>query len=271
MKKIIIAALATAALMGAAQATTILNWGGDYVSANAQMVLGTPTDTGLKRTWAYSDTTAKSPSSGYSGPTFYGALESESSAGPTDLTVKRVTQNAAGDRIDVNNDQSTATYNRAAGLIFFKQADWLALTSGAVSFDATSSIDIRFTANNRNSGGSRAAVLNNGTWYLSSTEFTAYSGTLSIPNAAAENWGAWTATGAPLAAPPGSFTTPGSTFTQIQAVGYWFDVTRSGSTPRNANVAVDQIIFNAIPEPGSVGLLALGAAAFMIRRRRMRG
>ena len=67
MKKLFIT-LATLGLVTAVSADPIVFWGGDYVGGSVNLSLPTPSTDDNTRTWAYSDTSALSPSANYTTP-----------------------------------------------------------------------------------------------------------------------------------------------------------------------------------------------------------
>lgn len=218
----------------AAGATPIVNYGGtNLVAANANGVLPTPTITGLKKTYPYSAATAITPASGYTGIPIYGAFETEVTAGSAVNGSLQWANNTAGDRINSFATWATGSGTLTlSGLVFINQADFTDLNSGAVMFDAASSMTVNiFLLTNTNNlpRSVRFAVLNGGTWYLSSSS-TNSAGMFTIANLAAENFGAWNSpTNIPFSAVPTSFATTGNTLSNIQAVGIYFLSSRDGS------------------------------------------
>lgn len=266
MKKALLPILSCIAAVGIANAATIINWQGDYVVNTGTLAIGSATASGTTNTWQYSSSVAKSPSSSYNGTVFYGAIMNDSLGGPQGLTQAQLVNNAAGDRITIGSNNSQ-TNQLIRGLIFFKKEDFSSLSEASnITFDSTSSITIV----NAGSSGTytlRAAVLDGTQWYVSQTAQTSFSGTLSIADASSANWGAWDPTGAPIADDPSTFTTVGSSFTNIQAVGYFFEAFRSSGT-NSVSTSTSQITFLAIPEPSTWALLAVGLTAVTVLRRR---
>lgn len=261
-------------------ATIIADWGGDYVSASRGFVLPTATDTGTTRTYNYSSSTAISPASAYAPPTgksgtFYGALQS-AATGPgaalQSFNAARIFNSGTTDYINVQGDLAAAgatNFTTISGLVFFKKADFLnSLNTGSITFDSTSS----FTMDIRTSTGTsarlvRMAVQDGSQWYLSNSS-RASAGTFSIANLSSQNYGAWniTSSSAPLPSAPGTFATAGSTFTDIQAVGFYFDVPQNdGNRPV---LSINSFSLTAVPEPSSILLLTMGLTSAMIFRRR---
>lgn len=261
--------LLLAAPLAQAQVSLVSFNSTDYVTANQNLSLPTPVNNGTVRTWEYSATIATDPSSNYTGPTFYSALQLDVTSGTHGFGQAQVVNNVAGDRLTL---QSNSVIGNMTTFVFFKKEDF-ANGSGAtdtISFNSTSAFSINLNANG---GGSalRAAVLNNGTWYLSSTSFTG-TGVKTISDLSAQTWGAWDPTGAPLDAAPGTFSVAGTSLTNIQAVGFWaYNVRGSANL---MSVITDNISFTglvAVPEPSSAAALAglgvLGLAALRRRRR----
>lgn len=228
---LIVLVLTLCAITGAS-ADTIVDYGGtNLVTANQNGVLPSPTTTGLKRTYPLNLANAITPASGYTGSAVYGAFETEASTGSAVNAGLQWANNAAGDRINSFATWSTGTLT-LSGLVCIKQADFIALNNGNVRFDATSSMTANvFLLNNSGSLPKivRFAVLNDGTWYLSSSSNNA-AGTFSIANLATESFGVWSGPAStPFGAVPTTFTTAGSTLTNIQAVGIYFLSSRDNS------------------------------------------
>lgn len=250
----------------------------DYVAGSPNLVLPTPTLDGVTNTntWAVSTSASLIPSSGYTGPTFYGGIEytrGGSASAPT-LGQTQVVNNATADRITIGSGRSEANQTLST-LIFFKKENFIngAASGESVSFNSTSTATIRTAGSSTATGGViRAAVLNDGVWYLSSSSVVSgFSGSLTIANLSAQSWGVFDP--ADLSAAPSSFTVAGSTFTDIQALGFWGQAIR-GATANLVTISVDQIDFTglvAVPEPSSAAALAglgvLGLAGLRRRRR----
>jgi hypothetical protein len=66
----------------------------------------------------------------------------------------------------------------------------------------------------------------------------------------------------------GSVTVSGGDFNDIPTMTHWGMFGRSGAVPDNANVLwIDDLTFTAVPEPASLGLLAIGGLVALRRRR----
>ena len=166
----------------------------------------------------------------------------------------------------------TGVFSGFQGLMFFKKEDFSNYSSSPISFNSSSNASITISQQSAMSGtrGTRFAVLNDGTWYLSNTVRTAgitSSTTITINDLSTETWAAWSPLGTVLASTPSSYTVAGSTFTDIQAVGFYFDIGRTGNL---SSLDVTNITFNAIPEPTTWALLAASLTTLVVFRRRRR-
>jgi hypothetical protein len=274
--------LAAVAVVSAANlnaATMLMDWGSTtYVTSAASFSNPAPTDSGLTRVYPYSSATAVSPSSGYTGPTFYAAIQySQASGTLSNITRQIANDNTNGDYISLTTASPTNVSNTLNALIFFKKSDFQnGMSTPTVTLDSTSAFNITrgnggFTANTKSV---RAAVLDGTQWYLSSASVdpTANNTTYTIlADASAGMWGTYDPTTTPMGTIPSSFTTPGSSFTNIQAVGFFVDATRT-STGANSNIFASFSGFeaSAIPEPATWALLAAVGTFFMVTRRRRR-
>jgi hypothetical protein len=120
----------------------------------------------------------------------------------------------------------------------------------------------------------RMAVVNDGIVYLSQTTFSTANSTLA--DASLELWGAWDPSGAPIPAGPTSFTTLGSTFTNIQGIGFYGNGTYTSTNTSQARIVATSFMANAtittVPEPTTealMGLSAVGMVLYVKRRRKL--
>jgi len=263
----------------ALNAALIVDWGGNYVSANRSY--GNPSAGGVFTSnsadkfggFSGGDPLQLNPSINYSGTsgTFYGQISRTagtgvftSSGGAASGTT--VSNNANADRLEIKLD---GTGNAAAGVFLWKKADFLnGQNSGTLNFAAGSTVS---TTIDTFSGGmtGRAVLKAGGNYYISSAIFSSV--TSSQFDLTTLNWFHYD--------PAASLTTIGSTATlvvggvigNVTEVGFFTGV--SGVTP-NA-VRVSSLEFNyvagaVIPEPSTFafvsGLLILGMCAQ--RRRR---
>lgn len=271
MKRLPLHLAAFSLAMASAHTATIVDWGGDYVATGQSLNMGTSSVSGNQSTWDRTGATALSPAANYSGPAFYGIIQNNSSNGPAaNISQTQVVNRASGDTITVGWTSSSFTDKTVLGLVYIKQSSFLSYNTGSVTFDSTSSISIAKPTGAGNNYYVKAAVLANGQWYLSNTSSpnAQYSAGLTINNAATEMWGAYTATAASLATLPSSYTTAGSSLTDITAVGYFFFANRTGGATGNSSVAVSDITFSAVPEPSTMVLVAIGGLFLLLRRRR---
>lgn len=249
---------------------TLINWGGDYVTASQSLVGSSTTSPGVT-TYLYSSSTAKSPSStaGYTGPEFYGAfsLTNTSGTGTPAFSSGRynVANSGTNDVIQFGTAAPTADTVTMRGLVFFEKAEFLnGGAIGAVTLDGTSSFSLNVTALAGTTRQAQIAVyaLSGGvwSWYLSSQKVTGVN-MLSLTDAGDALWALYSIdnTTSPLNAPPTSYTVAGSSFADIGAVGYFFNVT--GANGANITTYANSFTFNGAvtaPEPSSASMAALG-------------
>jgi hypothetical protein len=179
--------------------------------------------------------------------------------------------------IVIRSDRIQLSFNSATngdflqGLIFFQKSDFIGSPSGAISFDGTSSASMTNGGQAGSAGpggGTRFAVLDGSTWYLSNTDFNGFAGTTTIADLSTENFAAYDPTGAPLNSTPGSFTTAGSTFTDIQAVGYYFGLGSVSASSTGMPISAFEISGVVVPEPSTAVLFLGGLAGLALIRRR---
>ena len=258
MKKIMLA-LATMGMVAAVSADPIIFWGGDYVSGTVNLNLPASSDDGNTRTWEYSATTPLSPSTDYTAPadrsgTFYGALQTVGTDDPVDFIAANIGSSAAGDFIRLTGGGASMQ-----GLIFFQRSDFLTGGSGSISA-ANLQGRLLLEENSPTDGTFRFAVLDGTSWYISEYETESTNGefTQSFDTV---NWAAWDPTGSTIPAVPGAFETSSGDLTDVQAVGFYFNAERDGQD----RVGIRE--FEVIPEPGTLGLLALGVLGLAAFRR----
>ncbi len=260
-------ALATSSTLRA-QLTDVVNWGGDYVTANQNFVRPAAVTNGLVVTYTYSSNTAITPASGYTAPAdrtgpIYGAWQVTSLTNvPIDTAQARIASNAAGDRIYLISPSLTNTQVR--GLIFYNKQDFLnGYSNVTLSLNGVvGSMNIAAVADGQ---AIRYAVQSGGSWYLSQTNKTA-AGSFSNVSLQDQNWGLWDGpTSTNQWAAPVTFDTLGTSITDVSAFGFYFDIQRTSST----RIEVDSYVI-AVPEPSTIGLLGLGAGALLLFRLRAR-
>lgn len=248
-----------------AQLTDVVNWGGDYVSANQNFVRPTTVTNGSVVTYTYSSNTAITPASGYTVPEgrtgpIYGAWQVTSLGDPPATNMQsRVVNNAAGDRIYF----LASTNARVQGLIFFNKQDFLngysnvtLSLNGVVGSMNTTAISFGQAL--------RYAVQSGGSWYLSETNKTT-AGSFSNVSLQDQNWGVWDPSTTPFGTVPATFDTLGTSITDVSAFGFYFQIERATS----ASIELDSFVI-AVPEPSTIGLLGLSAGALLLFRLRAR-
>lgn len=251
-----------------------MNWGGtEMTSSTVNFALPTPVDSGTTRTWEYSLTTPISPSSAnYTGPAFYGALMTDRTgvtSGPVNFNQTQVHDGGDGGlRTIATGLNPGSDTGRIVGLIAFKKEDFENLADERIQFSSGNSALINWGNYGGASGGVRAAVLSGSTWYLSQSIGSGWQSQLAIPDLSTELWGAWSPAGAPLSAAPTAFSTPGTSLNDVQAVGYFFDIERTGNQAQVWMLEVQFSGTKVIPEPGTMSfLLFAGCLLFALRRR----
>lgn len=250
---------------------SVVDYGSNsYVTADANM-------TTYLTTGGYSITTALSPSSGYTGPTFYGGY-GRSNNGSVDTP--RIVNDQLGVGADVMGwtEGSLGTVDRMYGSVMFLQSDFLGgLNSGTVSMDAASvfSINTAKAFVPDQNGFIRFLVIEDGIEYISdATSFTTGTTgswsekTITLSDPSSQNWYTYNRNGS-TAEYTGSGTLTSLNFDNVTGVGFNFS-TVATVTNGAGRIYVDQFSVTAIPEPSSLmllGLAGLGAALFLRRRR----
>lgn len=268
-------------LTGSAQVVAV-DWGGEMVTVSTDLNLGTATTVDDTRGYAQHSSTL-SPTSGYTGTPFYGAIQNTVSTGAQDFNATSVV-NTTPDVFRVDSAVAgSGNTSSMRGLMYFKKADFangLNSTPSLGLVDATGAFKMTLEQFQSNVGGRslRFAILDSDNWYLSEFAYIDQIGfndttTVTLNNPASANWGLWSSSEAPaipLDPLPGSYATLGSSFTDIQAVGLFFNGAQTNS---NSRLRVSEFEAALIPEPSAAMLLLLvgGAVAFgaLVRRRRL--
>lgn len=227
-------------------------------------------DNDLGSIWLASGATAGSGNkSTYTGPNIYMAMRQSDGSGtpPAAITVAR--SQVTGMQI---TGAATTGGTVLDVLLVVKKADFangLNLES-SLGFSDTDGFVMSVAQYNADSKSLRAVVLNGSTWYISQAEnvnVSASSQKVVLTDAASALWAVWD----PLTSIDAStldFTTTvaGSTFTDIQAVGFYQHMTKAATGPIYQVTKMD-IGVTAIPEPATVGMLGLGTLVTLAVRR----
>jgi len=200
----------------------------------------------------------------YNGIDVYGAVEYFDSSNSFSESTYARTQNSP-DVLQYGKQSVSGSDTGMKGLTAFAKADFASLSgSSMVSFDSNSQFDMIVNWENSDSLTLRFAVLDGSQWYLSETSA---SDTFSISDLASENFGAWNpGSSGILGAEPGAFSTSGSSISDIQGVGLYFDHTRAGNS---GWLQIENISVTAVPEPSSYATIAgiLSLVLLAMRKR----
>lgn len=254
---------------GGAADATLISYGGDVVSKTQNLTRGWSLS-GSTATVSFSDASALSPASDYTGPEFFGGASSSITGSATTSSngnSAAVQQQDSGfDRIsltyNIGNDDPSAKTMESAGLVYFKTG---------TGFDVSS--NDAFSADVSNAfGGSTAAARwlvrdGSGSLYVSNETF-AFGGA-SSSNLTGTTWALLDTSGSDFFQTYGSF---GSlSLTGLTGAGVYYEGVRNGLTSTgNANgtgFRVNQ--FEVVPEPASLVLLGLGGLCLLGGRRRL--
>ncbi len=276
--KSVFAATTVAALsIATAHAQVIVNFGGDYVTTTTPGNYSWTGGGGGDYVVAFSNTTQLSPTSGYTGPTYYGGAFrgswTVSTAGNTNVV------NAAdgtNDAIQLDNGAGTTAANTGyAGLVIFRKADFLnGGNTNQVDITSSSSFTARGT-NAQNTGALDVRWvlrLSDNTYVISQLASSTFGNsnsytTINSGDLTALSW--FTYDPVTSVFNIGSATTP--TFTDIQAVGVWFgDTTNSVNARYQGRLSIFTADVTIVPEPTTWVLLAGSLATLVFIRRRRR-
>lgn len=280
-------ALATAMLLlstGVQASVLAVNYGGDYVNTSTTLNgSNVVTQSGDNRWDIRGDsslTTALSPTSGYTGPTFYGALGIASSAvgggiGSPSIFTSQILDNGSNDEIYVKL-QAAVKVGLLAGahqFVLFKKADFMnGLNASTVSLDNTTSFSLSANAgpdgNTARFGEGRFLVMNGSTLYVSQSTWTL---TSSMPVSlipTSTSWAVYSPTATDL-----NFNQAGATFTSmsfsdVTGLGFYAERDVMGDSG-NYNLSVPTFSVTAVPEPSTHALLGLSFLLVLgfLRRR----
>ncbi len=279
--------VAVGLVVSQASAAVVINYGGDYVSANQTILSfsssdnafveestlgidfsgdGDTTDMVVSRAVSLANPLIAT-SVDYTGPLFYGGLLVEDGDGTIDSGSQylRIDNVGAADEIAIITRKS-----HAAIPIFFQKADFTGVNPGeSVKTAADSSISLG--AGRSVNGAYRFLIQNGLNFYVSET---LASNTDSI-NPFTENFQQYDIADGTVDIPFNAelgptYTVPGSTFTDIQAVGYVYLKNATSSSGDALDVNAFSANLTVVPEPAALGLLGLGGLALLGKRRRVR-
>jgi hypothetical protein len=231
-------------------ATTVVNWDGDYVSANQNLQRSSSfvvadydadgADDSVRRQ-AFSDATALSPAANYTTTSgnsgrFYGGMDfwridATASFSTNNFAVQNANASDGGDTIAFG--QTNGSNRRQFGAVVWNQADFLdAVAAGGAttrSFDASSSVTLDVTTNQSNHSTWRILVRNNGQYYVSSFNATG-DATVNGATLGSTTWAAYNPAtdlrpvpGTDVGAAGLSYGTSTSALTDIEGVGFYVE------------------------------------------------
>ncbi len=280
--------LAMVACLGFAQgadASAVVSWGGNYVTASTD--LGgrggdyTVAGAGL---WVYTGAASRSSpvAPGYTGSPFYWGAYLVRGTGDGSASVRNFSN------VDVMegspdtlrflraNSGGVTSYTGAAFVSFLKSDFLNGHDTGSFTFGSLESLSV--TTSYALLTGYRFAILSGGSWYLSEAAKTPLGSntpdTLTLSGAALADsqWAAWSPTGGAnsrLGALPGSFGVDGSAFTDIQGFGVFMEINPAAIIGQTSGIQISSFQVVAVPEPGSLALAGGGIlASWLVRRRR---
>ena len=238
-----------AACNGALRANdvTAVNWGGNYVSSTVTF----PDLTGFSNT-----TPIISPSGSYAGTsaTLYGGASSINTTYNYFTTPDTgITDNGSADEITFSWPGNSSA--SAFGEVLWQQADFLnGAASSTIVFDSLSSLFVSLSGNPETT---RFIVDDGGTYYLSNLNFTTTT-TLTNPDSNT-TWATYVPSASPSATPfnAGTATFAQHTFSNVQAVGYYFDAENQSGQTYTYGVSGYTAQVASVPEPSAFTLLGV--------------
>lgn len=281
------AAILTASTWAPVQAATLVNFTGDDTGSDApNFTLGSYTIDGADkvRSMAYSTTGLNAAPTDSNGlPIIYGAAYQASIGGAANayepsFDVQVATGGSPqpdrlrfiGSRGATNSDPD----NLQRVVVAIGKDNFLGSPANAVVFDASSSLSFDVSSSgNGNVTSMNLLVQDSGTWYISES-FISGSNQLTINDPNSENWAVFDMTASTNfgGVNGGSISGSAHTFTDVQAVGFFFEQTWPGSGMNNGQTDLRNFTVEAtvIPEPTAAVLMVASLPALLIRRRRQR-
>ena len=264
-----LAVFSAAFVTTSATAAVVIDWGGDYVTADTNFANQfNGGGSGPSGFGGFADGAFKqlSPVSGYTGGVFYGSvleLSNYSSAFPSSNTV--IANGTTTDNIRLKSGNSTPT------------AFLLLWDAGTVSFDADSSVHTAtdgYTQQSADSG--RLVIRSDGNYYVSQQIVAAANPNNNVGNLTGLTWFNYDPTASPdvnggsLVAASGLVVD--GAINNITQVGLYFESSGAGANVLRMQAFQVDATVTVIPEPASYAMLAgvfgLIGCAVMRRRRR---
>lgn len=251
-------AITAAMLVGlGASAAVIVDFNREGVSANA-LARAADINTTLGDTWNFSDSTPLISSTDGTNSTVYGGMATTWSTS-TDYN-PNLRHLASEFQIQV---QSGLGNTAAKGMLVWKKEDFLnGANAQTVGFSSGDSLSVNFTTIAVSSRSFRFVVNQGGSWYVSNIQKSdTTTGVWSI-DPTSYSWRTITTDGNYTIAASGAMIA----LDDIRAVGLYMDVARTGN---QTLIKFDgfQANVSAIPEPGTLGLVALASGGLVVLRR----
>lgn len=223
--------------------------------ANAMMPARSATVNGTTETWDFSDSNPLFNGNAADGLKIYGGVQHFNSSAYVAGTLN---VSSAFDRYQ----SQTGAAGVDTSILLWNKADFVSGSSSPLAFGNTadSQFGIVLSGVNVTLDG-RFVIKDSGTYYLSDYAMTA-SGTFALSGTDNAQWATFN---------PGNFDfTPTSafsaqTFTNVEAVGFAYSVSRSGIT----RIWVNDFNASLVPEPATLGLVAAAGASLLFIRRRL--
>lgn len=275
-------------------ATIAVSYGGNYVITNTtnSRIWGTyvetsPSSGNYQKTIPFNLSSALSPASGYSGPTFYGGATAFQVASATSAAnyQSRIVDSGTADRIQIQTGGlgAGATSGWAANTVIFLKADFLGgLSSQTISLGTGSNLSFTYAnaASNMAPGScnGRFLIRDGTTWYISESNLSPSSlstdTSLSL-DPSAVNWAVFTlesSSGVLANFDQGSATFSSHSFTDVTAVGFYGERDSLGTAAAAGGLVgvLNGFNFSVVPEPSSAVLLLLGCLGGLLALRSRR-
>jgi hypothetical protein len=276
--KILLSGFVILSVQTALNADTLLSYGGDYISGTSSSYARTATGSGsgpYLETLVFSDSEALSPSSDYTGPTFYGGYQFSSSSVDGHLSRQQIRNGTTEDSIYLQSYSASGWEGSELSLhavYIFKQEDFLTgHTTGSNSITGLS-----ISSNSYSAGTGRFVVEIAGSYYVSNSTFSA-SGTKSLildsTDLATEIWALYDPSSDLNFDQTTTFAT--LSLNDVTAVGFYIErdewTGSDSSTPYGLGITSFEVNGTTIiPEPSAFALIAGALALGCVIRRKPR-